>query len=169
MVEVVMSLGIISICLLAVVALLPTGLNSQQAAQEEAHAVTALNMVTSAAESLRFTSRAGGNATWTFPSYFSDDPVTPRTVYVTQSEWTLTIFIDEAGLIIPSSDTTTVKRQTLYVSVYPPQVEGQAVRIYAAVAWPYKPSDGASTGPAQMRGRQGFVDALIAYTPKSSL
>jgi uncharacterized protein (TIGR02598 family) len=168
LVEVTVSIGIIAFCLLAVVALLPSGLNSQQSAQDEARAASALNMVAAAAESLRFTSRSGGNATWTFPTYFSDDPTTPRTLYVTQPGWTFTFFIDEGGLIIPSSDTATAKRQTLHIRVYPPQIEGQPARIYAAVAWPYRATDTTSTTPDQMKGRAGFLDSSIAYTPQSS-
>jgi uncharacterized protein (TIGR02598 family) len=167
-VEVVLSLGIIAVCLLAVVALLPTGLSSQQSAQDEASAASALNMVASAAESVRFTGRGSGNATWVFPNYFSDDPANPKSVYVGQAAWTFSFFVDDGGLIIPTSDTVTTKRQTLHVRVAAPQVEGQPIRIYAAVAWPYKPTDTTGTLPSQMNGREGFLDSVIAYTPQSS-
>ena len=167
LVEVVLSLGIIGVCLLSVVALLPTGLSSQQAAQDEARAASALNMVASAAESLRFTGRGSGNATWVFPNYLSDDSANPKSMFVGQTAWTFTFFVDDGGLVIPSSDTVTAKRQTLYVRVAPPQIEGQSTTIYAAVAWPYKSTDTTATTPAQMNGRQGFLDCLIAYTPQS--
>jgi hypothetical protein len=74
--------------------------------------------------------------------------------------------VSEGGLIIPSADTTTTRRQTLFVKVTPPQVEGQPVKIYAAVAWPYKPTDSSSTTLAQMVGREGFMDTFVAFAPK---
>jgi type II secretory pathway pseudopilin PulG len=172
MIEVTLALGIIAFSLIAILGLLPTGLRTQQDSQEEARAASALNMVMSAAESLRPAGSTGGNASWAFPNYFSDNPdpsANPTRVSVSQSPWNFTFFISEGGLIIPNNDTTTTRRQTLYVHVYPPQVEGQPVRIYAAVAWPYRPSDTSGTSgtsPSDMAGRQGFLDTVIAYTPK---
>lgn len=171
MVEIALAVGIMGFCLVAVLGLLPTGMNTQRSAQEEARAASALEMVASAAESLRFTSRSSGNATWAFPNYFSDNPDpanNPSVVWVSQGPWNVTFFVSEGGLIIPTNDTTTAKRQTLYIKVYPPQVEGQPVQIYAALAWPYKGSDTTTTTPAQMAGRQGFSDSVVAYTPSSS-
>ena len=169
MIEVTLAVGIIGFSLVAVIGLLPTGLRTQQDAQEEARAASALNMVASAAESLRFAGRTGGGATWAFPNYFSDNPdpsTNPTQVAVGQTAWDRTFFISEGGLIIPTNDTTTIRRQTLFVRVYPPQIEGQPVRVYAAVAWPYKPSDTNTTTRQDLTGRQGYVDALVAYTPK---
>ena len=170
MIEVTLAVGIIGFCLVAVIGLLPTGLRTQQDAQEEARAASALNMVASAAESLRFTGRPAGSATWAFPNYFSDDPdpsTSPTEVFVGQTAWNRTFFISEGGLIIPTSDTTTTRRQTLFVRVYPPVIEGRPVTIYAAVTWPYRPTDTNSTTRNQMSGRQGYVDAVVAYTPKA--
>ena len=170
MIEVTLAVGIIGFCLVAVIGLLPTGLRTQQDAQEEARAASALNMVASAAESLRFIGRPGGDATWAFPNYFSDDPdpsMSRTEVSVRQTAWNKTFFISEGGVIIPTSDATTIRRQTLFVRVYPPATEGRPVTIYAAVAWPYRPTDTNSTTREQMTGRQGYVDAVIAYTPKA--
>jgi type II secretory pathway pseudopilin PulG len=176
LIEVVLSIGIIAFCLTAVLGLLPTGLSTQQRAQEEAKAASALNMVSAAVESLRRVSPGtSGHTTWAFPNYFSDNPnpsTTPTIVWVTQNPWTYTFFVDEGGLIIPTGNTTTPRRQVLYVRVYPPQIEGQVVRIYAAVAWPYRPgidqSGSNGTGPSQMTGRLGFAEQLVAYSPPSS-
>ena len=167
LIEIVLAVGIIAICLLAILGLLPTGLRTHRDAREEAQATSALAMVATATESLTFTSRSTGNPTWEFPAYFSTD-ATKLNVWVTQSAWERAFFIDEGGLIIPASDNTTTRRQTLYVKVYPPQIEGQPVRIYAAVAWPYKASDTTATTAATMTGREGFLDTLVAFTPKSS-
>lgn len=173
LIEVVLAIGVIGFCLLAVVGLLPTGLNGQRSAQEQARATSAINMVASAVESLRFTARDGsGNATWAFPQYFSDNPnpsSNPTLVKVTDVPAEYTFFVSDGGLIIPAGDTTSTKRQTLYVKVYPPAIEGRPVQIYAAIAWPYKPSDSNTTTPSQMAGREGFLDSYIAYTPKASL
>lgn len=173
MIEVALAIGIIGFCLLAVIGLLPTGLQGQRSAQEQARASSAITMVASAAESLRFTTRDSlGNATWAFPRYFSDNPnpdTNPTTVSVAQSPWNFAFFVSEGGLIIASDDTTTAKRQTLYVKVYPPTVEGRPVQIYVAVAWPYKGTDSTNTTPTEMKGREGFLDSFVAYTPKASL
>ncbi|MBA3351182.1 MAG: hypothetical protein H0U23_01935 [Blastocatellia bacterium] len=165
LVEVVLAVGIIGFSLLAIVGLLPTGLRTQQLSNEEARAASALNMVASAAESLRTTTSSGGDTTWAFPAYFSDDSSNPLVVSVGQAAWTSTFFVSDGGMIIRSNDTVTRPRQTLFLRVYPPQLEGQPVRIYAAVTWPHKPSDTASTGLSDMTGRQGFLDTLVAYTP----
>ena len=167
MIELALSIGVLGFCLLAVVGLLPTGLETQRLGQDQSRAASALNMTLSAVESVRFTGRDTGNAAWSFPSYFSDANGSP-TVTVGQTAWNYTFFVSDGGLVIPSSDTTTTRRQTLYVKVYPPQVEGQPVQIYAAVAWPYKPTDDTGTTADQMAGRQGFVDIFVAYTPKYS-
>jgi uncharacterized protein (TIGR02598 family) len=168
MIELALAIGVFGFCLLAVVGLLPTGLNTQRFSQEQSRAGSALDMVYSAAQSLQFTGRTSGNATWSFPIYFSDSS-TAAIVWVSQGAWNYTFFVSDGGLIIPSTDTTTGRRQTLYVKVYPPQIEGQPVQIYAAVAWPYKPTDTSVTTPAQMIGREGFMDTLVAFTPKSTL
>jgi type II secretory pathway pseudopilin PulG len=185
LIEVALSLGIIGFCLIAVLGLLPTGLNIQRTSQEEAKAVSALNMVECAFESLRRQySQVNGHITWAFPSYFSDnpDPVSmPTYMWVTQSPWSYTFFLDEGGRIIAQNDTTTPKRQLLYVKVYPPQGElsvngapvatGQAIQAYAAVAWPCNPftdksgQSGTGTDVTQMKNRAGFIDQAIAYAP----
>ena len=170
-IEVTVALGIIGLALIAIVGLLPTGLQTHSTAQEEARATSALNMVTSAAESLHYYNPLGSaNPTWAFPHYFSDnpDPVTnPTMVWVTQAPWSFTFFVSDGGMIIPTNDTTTRRRQTLHVHVYPPQTFGQPVKIYAAIAWPYQPTDTSSTTPADMGGRQGFIDTLVTFTPTS--
>jgi type II secretory pathway pseudopilin PulG len=169
LVEVTIALGVIAISLVAVIGLLPTGLVTQQQAQDETRAASALNLVSSAVESLRRTNAGQGKPTWAFPSYFTDNPAgSPMIVWVGQETWNFTFFVDEGGLIIPTNDTTTTKRQTLYVKVYPPQALGDAVGIYAAVAWPYRPTDTNALTPDQMKGRQGFIDNFLAYTPSSS-
>ena len=172
MIEVALAIGVTGFCLLAVVGLLPTGVSGQRSAQEQARATSALKVVTAALESLRFTARdGGGNATWAFPRYFSDNPdpaTNPTLVWVTQAPWTYTFSVSDGGTIIATDDTTSTRRQTLYVKVYPPAIEGRPVQIYAAVAWPYKPTDTSTTTPQQMAGREGFLDSFVAFTPKTS-
>lgn len=166
-----LAIGLLAFCLIAVIGLLPTGLNTFQLAKEESRATSALSMVNSAVRSLHPSTSGGasaGNPTWAFPTYFSDNPDplgTPTIVWVTQAPWHFTFFISEGGTIIPTSDATTPRRQTLYVSVYPPQSISQPVRVYAAVAWPYKPSDTTATDPTMMAGREGFIDTVSAFTP----
>jgi uncharacterized protein (TIGR02598 family) len=72
MIELALAIGIFGFCLLAVIGLLPTGLNTQRLSQEQSRAGSALDMVYSAAQSVRYTGRTAGNATWSFPAYFSD-------------------------------------------------------------------------------------------------
>lgn len=171
MIEVTLAVGIIGFSLVTVLALLPVGLRTQQDSQEEARAASALNMVASAAESLRAVSPPGSNPTWAFPNYFSDSPdpsSSPTLVSLSQTPWSVTFFISEGGLIIPTSDTTTTRRQTLHVRVFPPQANGQPITIHAAVAWPSRPSDTSATPLTDLVGRQGFSEALVAYTPQAT-
>ena len=168
MIELALAIGVFGFCLLAVVGLLPTGINTQRASQEQARAGTALNMVCSAAQSLHYKGRDTGKPTWEFPAYFSDSS-TAAIFWVSQTPWNYTFFVSDGGLIIPATDTTTSRRQTLYVKISPPQVEGQPVQIYAAVTWPYKPTDTTSTTLDQMIGREGFMDTFVAFTPRASL
>jgi hypothetical protein len=171
MIEVALAVGVMGLCLLAVIALLPTGINAQRSARDQARGASALDMVACAAESLRFVSRSSGNATWAFPNYFSDSPdpsSNPSLVWVTQAPWNVTFFISEGGLIIPSNDTTTIRLQTLYAKIYPPQVEGQPVQIYAVLAWPYRPTDTASNTLVDFVGRQGLLETFVASTPNAS-
>src|SRR5437588_2264277 len=99
LIEVVVALGVIAFCLTAVIGLLPTGLRTQQDAQEQAKGASALNMVSVAVESLRRVNPGtSGHTTWAFPNYFSDNPdpsITPTLVWVTQNPWTYTFFVDE--------------------------------------------------------------------------
>ena len=170
MIELALSIGVLGFCLLAVIGLLPTGMATQRLSQEQARAGSALDMVYSAAQSVRYTGRTTGNATWSFPAYFSDSN-SAFIFWVSQGTWSYTFFVSDGGLIIPGSDTTTTRRQTLFVKVNPPQIEGQPVRIYAALAWPYKPTDtgGSScTTPSQMTGREGFIDTFVAFMPRAT-
>ena len=169
-IEVALALGIMGVSIIAIVGLLPAGLNTHNTAQEQARATSALNMVSSAAESLRYYNPQNAQPTWAFPQYFSDNPTpltSPTIVWVGQDPWTFTFFVSDGGMIIPNNDTTTRRRQTLHVHVYPPETFGQPVRIYAAVAWPYKPTDATDTIPTEMLGRQGFVDTVVTFTPTS--
>lgn len=168
MIEIALAIGVSGFCLLAVVGLLPIGMNTQRVSQEQSRAGSALDMVYSAAQSLKFTGRTSGKPTWSFPAYFSDSS-TATVVWVSQTAWNYAFFVSDGGLIIPSTDTTTRRRQTLYVKVSPPQVEGQPVQIYAAVAWPYKPTDNTGMTPDQLTGREGFQDTFVAFTPRASL
>lgn len=168
MVEVTLALGVIGICLLAVVGLLPTGLQSQQDAREESNATSALKMVATAAQSLQFTGRSGGAPSWIFPSYFYDASGNSISLSVGQTPKQYTFFVGDGGLIIANGDTTTTRRQTLYVKVYSPSVEGRPVRIYAALAWPHKPTDDDGATPNEMTDREGFLDSFVAFTPQSS-
>lgn len=168
MIEITLAIGVFGFCLLAVVGLLPTGMKTQRASQEQSRAGSALDMVYAAVQSLRFTDRSSGHPTWAFPAYFSNSS-SAFLVWVSQSQYNFTFFVGEGGLIIPDGDTTTQRKQTLYVKVFPPQIEGQPVQIYAALAWPYKPTDNNTTTPDQMTDREGFLDTFVAFNPKATL
>ena len=173
-IEVTVAIGIIGVSLIAIVGLLPIGLQTHHTADEEARAGSALNMVATAAGSLHYYNPQNAQPTWAFPRYFSDSatPDTdPTIVWVGQTAWSYTFFLSEAGMIIPRNDAATPRRQLLYVAVHPPQSPTQPVRLYAAVVWPARPTDTPgrdSTGtqlPA-MTGRQGFVDTVVTFAPK---
>jgi uncharacterized protein (TIGR02598 family) len=171
LIEVTLALGVIAFALVALMGLLPTGLNSQQQAQEEAEAVSALNMVATAVRSAKFTGRANGNATYALPFYFYDDSAArwsndPTQFWVTQPQWEYTFLILPDGTIRRKTDKTPAAK-TLFLRVTPPPHEGASVRVYAAVAWPAKPADDDSTSLSAFAGRQGFKDTTIVYAPRN--
>jgi type II secretory pathway pseudopilin PulG len=166
LVEVVLALGIISFCLVAILGLIPTGLNVQKSTTEEASAASALSMVASVVRSAHFTSASSGNATYRFSAVLSDsvDPEShPTEFWVTQSPWSRVFFLKEDGMIRKSGDTASKVRQVLFIEVTPPMNRMEPVKVYAAVSWPSLPSDTATMSLDQLKGRQGFSDALITY------
>lgn len=171
LVEVTLALGVIAFALVALIGLLPTGLKSQQQAQEEAEAVSALNMVSTAVRGAKFTGRANGNATYALPFYFYDDSAArwstdPTQFWVTQPQWEYTFQLLPDGTIRRKNDNTPAAK-TLYLKVTPPPHEGASVHVYAAVAWPAKPGDNHATNVSALKGRQGFKDTMIVYAPRN--
>ena len=171
LVEITLALGLIAFCVITLVGLLPTGLNAQQQAQDEARAAVALNQISSAVRATRSLGVIAGNSNYAFPEYLSDSPTAPTNptkYYVSQSKWNFSFGLLDDGTIKKTDNTTDTPRQTLYFEVQPPATESAPVRVYAAVAWPYKPTDNTATSPADLKGRQGYVDTVIYFTPKAN-
>lgn len=170
LIEVTLAIGLIAFALLGLLALLPAGLSTQRHAQEEARAVAVLDQVASAVRAARFTARINGHPNYAFPQNLSDSDrpaLDPTTFYTTQPDWNYTFELLEDGMI-RQRNVSAQPRQTLYFHIQPPASETAPVRVYAAVAWPWKPGDGGgATTLDQLRGREGFVDTVIYVSPKS--
>lgn len=164
LIEVTISLGILAFCMVAILGLIPVGLGSQQAAQEESRATAALNMVATAVRSATRDSGTAGE--YKFPKYLSDNPA-PITYTVGTGAQAYTYLLQEDGMIRQSSASTAFPRQTLYIKVFPPAKEAQPVQVYAAVAWPSRPTDTSNVTVDKLKGRQGFIDTMIVYAPRN--
>ena len=167
MVEVTLALGILSFCLISITTFIPIGLGSQKDALNESKAGVALGMVTSAVRSANLVSRdSSGKATYKLPAYLSDNSDGKTFKVGDANASSYTFFLADDGSIQQTGDTDPA-RQTLFVKVMPPATEEQPVRVYAAVAWPWKPSDSAAMDVSSLTNRHGFVDAVITYAPRN--
>jgi uncharacterized protein (TIGR02598 family) len=170
LVEVVLALGILAFCLMAVFGLIPTGLNSQRVAEDEARAVTALNMTATAVRSAVLDSRTSdGVATYKLPSFLSEHPLSDTNnainVQVGASDQTYRFALKEDGTIRRSDESGAEARQTLYLKVSPPVNATAPIQVYAAVVWPARDTDATIT-PAEFKNRAGFLDAFVSYVPR---
>lgn len=162
LVEVALALGILSFCMIAILGLIPTGLNALKTAQEQSRAVSTLNMVTTAVRSI--TPDLTSPTKYYFPSYLNDS-TTPIGFSIGDTPSTYTFIVDEDGSIHQSgSSATSAPRQTLYLNVIPPKTANQPVQVYADVAWPVRPTiDKKNMTVDKLVGREGYVDTFITY------
>jgi uncharacterized protein (TIGR02598 family) len=136
LVEVTLALGIASLCLIAVFALLPIGVQTNRAATGETAANSILAAVTA---DLRSTPKANSTSSQ-FGINFGTGPQPP-------------LYFSGDGKFSPSLDSTSRYRLTV---TFPPSSAGAFAPIYAhlRVSWP---------APATVANSSGSVETLAAF------
>ena len=92
LVEVIVALGIVAFAFVGLLGIIPSGLGSFRQSVDQARALTALNMVASAARTSKFTVGTDDNADYAVPLFFSDSSTavsSPTQYYVTQDIFSL--------------------------------------------------------------------------------
>jgi prepilin-type N-terminal cleavage/methylation domain-containing protein len=144
LIEVVIALGIISFALVAVIGLLPTGLNSQRQAVDQAFGAQALNAVAQGIQGIS----AGTNGTLRFGPVLAGVPV---------GQGTNSLYLLENGTLTSSSDPTS--RGRVFIDQKPPV--GSLRPIFISVAWPQS----AVRAGSSWTNAQGSVSAFL-YLPQ---
>ena len=143
LIEVTLALGIISFALVAVIGLLPTGLNAQRQAVNQSFGVQGLNDVTQALQGIYVST----NGVVRFPAPLED---------LTVGEGSRSFTLYEDGSLTNSA--STARAQVLIVQK--PAV-GTMLPIYVSVAWPQTAtSDGSGWSKAE-----GSASAFLYLLP----
>jgi uncharacterized protein (TIGR02598 family) len=182
LVEVIVAMGIVAFAFVGLLGIIPSGLSSFRQSVDQARALTALNMVASAARNSKFTVGPDHNADYAFPLFFSDSSTavsSPTKYYVTQDNFSLRFYILEDGTISKTGSASA--KAVLYMVIDPPGTVGATsvnnmaagpLKINAFVVWPYRPSLDPSTIPttrtalAARIGTRSFLDTVITHYPE---
>ncbi|MFZ4779041.1 MAG: hypothetical protein ACOYM3_27055, partial [Terrimicrobiaceae bacterium] len=140
LIEVVLALGLISFALVAIMGLLPTALNSQQQAVNQAFGAQALNDVSQALQGA-YTTNNG--ASYTFPAPLRD-------VLVGSGSASLSLYEDGSltNSSVPRKGTVFVEQKPLAGDVHP---------VFISVAW----AQGAARNASGWTNAQGSVSAFL--------
>lgn len=146
LIEVALALGIISFALLAVVGLLPAGLEAQRQSANQARSVQVLSEISDALRGVYLDS--GSDYKYPYPL----DAVTPGA----QGEQHYDL--QENGRLVSSGDNV---QGVVYLKQYP-KTTNQVIPVYVSIAWP---------GSAERKGdawdkAQGSVESLIFVNPQ---
>lgn len=146
LVEVAVALGIISFALLAVVGLLPAGLDAQRQAANQARGVQALSEISNA---LRAIYRETGSGSPAYP--YPLESITPGVS--SEVEYALL----ENGRIAPSGPPA----QGRVFIRQDAQTANEVIPVYVSIAWP----ESAQRQGNSWTNAQGFVESMIFITP----
>jgi type II secretory pathway pseudopilin PulG len=191
LVEVTLAIGVIAFAFVALLGMLPVGLNTHRQSVDLSRSLVALNRVASALRSAHFTGVISNDANYAFPQFFSDNPnpsISPTTFYVRQANYSLRFFLLEDGSIRLGSATNTTSgkdnfpKAVIYCLVDSPGSPSSTAgnntfagpaKMYAVVTWPYIPSqDDAAlatttrAGIAARIGARSFLETMIVRTPE---
>jgi uncharacterized protein (TIGR02598 family) len=184
LVEVIVAMGIVAFAFVGLLGIIPSGLSSFRQSVDQARALTALNMVASAARNSKFEKIESDDANYSFPQFFSDNATT--TYHVRQADYSLRFYLLEDGTIRLKTDTTSPPKAVLYLLIDSPGTFGAPagnnmvagpLKINAFVVWPYRPgtgtaNDDAPTLPttrkalAERIGTRSFLDTVITHYPE---
>lgn len=143
LIEVVIALGIISFALVAVIGLLPTGLNSQRQGVNQAFGVQALNDVAQGIQGIS----SGTNGTLRFGSVIAGVPV---------GQGTSSLPLYEDGTLTNSA---ALRRGTVFIDQKP--ITNSLRPVFISVAWPQTADHSGSS----WANSQGSVSAFL-YLPQ---
>lgn len=150
LVEVALALGILSLCMIPLMGLLPVGLNATKSSREQAGAVVALELI---AGSLRQASAINQD--------FSANGAYSNIIWQKGSGTEVTMAnLSVAG--IPTTDAID-QRLAAYVQVRPPAPGSTATTAQISVAWPKSAVYDAAT--AKWQNAQGAVSSWLIFLP----
>ena len=148
LIEVTLSLGIIAFALVAVMGLLPAGLNSQKDAADQSRGVQALNDITQAVRGIY---DDGGTLKFTPPL---------QNLSVAPSGAETSFALMENGTLANPSVNTLERRGTVFINQLP--VVANAPRaVFISVAWPHTAT---RSGTAWTKARNSV--GVYVYAPK---
>ncbi len=160
--EVVIAIGILSFCLIAIVGLMPAGLKVTEQGVEEGRAMQTLAALSTSLRSA--TSSDGTNFT-------AARPFTNLSWRVGGSRENTTFFFTEDAVVSSSSSDS---RQLVFISLVPPSNGLATGTAYAGVAWPGAGAKVSGwTAPVAARdaaaptigNQRGYVSTTVIFTP----
>ena len=132
LIEVTLSLGIIAFALVAVIGLLPAGLNSQKEAADQSHGVQVLNDLTQAVRGIY---NENGTLRFAPPLRKIKDPDGGEQDIIVAPGTEASFALMENGTLAPLGNNSLERRGTVYVNQRP--VSANAPRaVFISVAWP---------------------------------
>lgn len=171
LVEVVLAIGIVAFAFVAVVGLLPTGLQTAENGYEQGRATEVLNSAAAAVLGQRYVGTVSGNRNYAFGDWLSDNAapqLSPTKYWVGQGTWEYGDYaVTENGVIRVKGATDPPARYRLYIRVTPPADDTRPVQVYMSVAWP-----GGATWDATNRKwtkNQGSVETVLYANPPDSI
>lgn len=168
MIEVVVALGIAAFALIAVLALLPTGLKSNQISAEETRAVNLLSLVESDLRNTHPLASANGRSALmglTLPYAANSSGTLTFNPALTDPTTNLgagsTTGVDEAEKSVPLSDRPPFQVSVVYLTAAPSPGSPGNLLARLVVNWPAVPGTQVSdlTGPRT----RGFVEAFVSF------
>ncbi len=138
LVEVTLSLGIFAFAIIAIMGMLPVGLQTAQDAYRQNDARAVMSAATAAIRGARSKSGAA-NPTWQFGDWLSDQQapqLNPTEVWVGQEPYELMFTILDTGEIRDGSAQGGAPAGKLRVKITPPSSKIDPVRAEISYAWP---------------------------------
>lgn len=160
--EVVIAIGILSFCLIAIVGLMPAGLKVTEQGVEEGRAMQTLAALST---SLRTATSSDGT------NFTAARPFTNLSWRVGGSRENTAFFFTEAAAVSASSSDS---RQLVFISLVPPTNGLSTGTAYAGVAWPGAaakisnwtvPAAAADAAAPTLGNQRGYVSTAIIFTP----
>ncbi len=160
--EVVIAIGILSFCVIAIVGLMPAGLRVTEQGVEEGRAMQTL---ASLSTSLRSATSSDGT------NFTAAKPFTNLSWRVGGSRENTTFFFTENASVSTSSSDS---RQLVFISLVPPTNGLATGTAYAGVAWPgagtkvsnwTAPGATADAASPSIGNQRGYVSTTVIFTP----